>query len=161
MHSFYFSCQICHIRPKKERTFTYRWYDVKTGALIPTPKLGEKPLDELGIKLIPCEKKGGIWRRLDSDQEIAYANKFIEEAKTKKLSLKRKKEAIEKIHRHISKETITCQECHNRTSPFIPFRDIGYTQKKISYLVSEEVVGMIKKYKDFYMRSVVHPPQKE
>jgi hypothetical protein len=37
----------------------------------------------------------------------------------------------------------------------LPFADLGYPQHKIDIFVSTEVIGMIKKYTQFYIPSIL------
>jgi hypothetical protein len=65
------------------------------------------------------------------------------------LSYEEDKEKLKKIHDHINPESIQCQECHTKENPLLPYEKIGYSERRVGYLCSEEISRMIREYKLF------------
>ena len=66
-----------------------------------------------------------------------------------------KSKANKIIHQGVSKQPYLCQDCHQKEAPLLPFAELGYPQHKIDAFVSTEVIGMIKKYSQFYLPSIL------
>jgi len=151
MHDFYLACQTCHVRPQKgEAPFVYRWYERDSGDILDeAPDIGRTPIDKLNIKLTPGIMSAGRWQRLDSAEEVAFAEAFLAKVETGAPSLEEKIDSIEKIHSRVSPKSITCQQCHNEKAPLIPYGAIGYPPERAKYITSSEVVSMIERFSDF------------
>jgi hypothetical protein len=65
------------------------------------------------------------------------------------LGFEEEKEKLKKIHDHINPESIQCQECHTKDKPFLPYEKIGYSQRRIGYLCSDEISRMIREHELF------------
>lgn len=151
MHDFFLACQTCHIRPQEgEQPYVYKWYKRDTGEILDEiPDLDANPIDALNIKLIPGIPTAGGWQRLDSDEQIRFAADFLKAVEIGGISLDEKKRHIQKIHGSVSKQSITCGQCHTPKTPFIPLREIGYSDDRARYIASSEVVSMIERFGDF------------
>ncbi len=151
MHDFFLACQTCHIRPQDgEQPFNYKWYKRDTGEILAEiPDLGVASIDALNIKLIPGSMTAGGWQRLDSDEQVRFAADFLKAVDTGGISLDEKKQHLQKIHGRVSEKSITCGQCHNPQTPFIPYREIGYSNDRARYITSSEVVSMIERFSDF------------
>jgi hypothetical protein len=109
-----------------------------------------KQIDDLDLKLIPCRVKGGTLLREDSDERIKFTDDFIRQVEEETISFEDEKEILKEIHDHINPESIQCQECHTTDTPFLPYEQIGYSKRRISYLCSEELANMIRDYKLYH-----------
>jgi hypothetical protein len=49
---------------------------------------------------------------------------------------------------------VFCSDCHKKDG-YLDFRDLGFAQTRIDHLNSTEIVGMIEKYKKFYLPSQI------
>lgn len=151
MHAFFLSCETCHIRPEEtEKDLVYQWYDRESGVIVENPEIGTKPIDALGLKLIPCRVKEGKLVREDSEERIRFTEDFIRMVEKETISFEEEKEALKKLHDHINPQSIQCQECHTKEKPFLTFEKIGYSERRIGYLCSEEISRMIRDYKLFH-----------
>jgi len=151
MHAFFSSCETCHIRPEEtEENLVYQWYDRKSGVIVENPEIGTKPIDALDLKLIPCRIIEGELIREDSEERIRFTEDFIGMVEKGALSFEEEKENLKKIHDHINPQSIQCQECHTKDKPFLSYEKIGYSQRRIGYLCSEEISRMIRDHKLFY-----------
>ncbi len=169
MHAFYTACQTCHIRQEdKSEKYTFRWYDTGTGEQAVNPKA-----------LVKIEHK---YAEGDEDYYPAYGNyeakiapgtftdnifsftkgtskeivdRYLKEEK--RLSTQKKSQMIEFIHNGISKQPIVCTDCHNNEDPYLPYAELGYPPRRVEELTNSSVVGMIEKYKEFFLPAFVSP----
>ena len=147
MHNFYLACETCHIRPEDEaETFVYRWYDIDSGDIIQNPLIDTKPTDELDIKLIPCRIEKGKLLRADSEERIKLTKDFVRKVEKDEISFEEEKKILKKIHDRINPQSIQCQECHTRDKLILPFAEIGYSERRIGYICSDEISRMIRDY---------------
>ncbi|UCH82028.1 MAG: hypothetical protein JSW20_05215 [Nitrospiraceae bacterium] len=158
MHAFFIGCQTCHVKLEgEEQTGEFRWYDRRTGVIIPSPVAFEEP-GTYKSKIIPFESVNGQPTRIDSDERISFAREFREtkDALTEAQSTKAKK----LIHKIVSKQPYVCEDCHNTKAPVLPLEKLGYPKERIDSILSTEVVGLIKNYTKFYMPRMLHPGDK-
>ncbi len=158
MHAFFVGCQTCHVKLEgDQRTGEFRWYDRRTGVIIPSPVAFEEP-GTYKSKIIPFERVNGKLRRIDSDERINFALEFRASKDT--LTEGQSNKAKKIIHKIVSKQPYLCEDCHNTKDPVLPLEDLGYPQKRIDSILSTEVVGLIKNYTKFYMPRMLHPGDK-
>ena len=159
MHDYFLACETCHAKPLAEgQRYIYRWYDKKSGEPLGSTPAITNNIDALGIKLVPGTGTADTWQRLDSDERIAYAARFLEQVNARTLFEAEKKEGITAIHEHISSESITCIQCHTKKASLIPFETIGYTPDAVNHLYAEDVLSVIKDYSQFYLPTFFDQP---
>ena len=152
MHSYYLSCEACHSRPaegEEDKFGMFRWYAKKDGSVVDMPVGSYDLKAKVNYKVIPFIKKDDAWERLDSDELIALSDKYMTEEKG--LTPSQKAEAMRSIHRHTSREAVKCRDCHTQKVPYLPFRDLGYSDMRMKELQGAAVIGMIEKYEKFYL----------
>ncbi|MBI4843239.1 MAG: hypothetical protein HY809_02800 [Nitrospirae bacterium] len=155
MHAFFIACQTCHVKTEGRGPRVYKWYDRKTGELVPSPVLTYRA-GTYNAKIIQIENTGvGEPQRVDSQERIDFASEFKE--REKELSEAQKSKAKKMIHEIVSKQPSICEDCHQRESPLLPLHELGYPRDRIDSILSTEVVGMVKKYTEFYMPRMLHP----
>ncbi|GBE05436.1 hypothetical protein BMS3Abin10_01067 [bacterium BMS3Abin10] len=158
MHSFFINCQTCHVKLEKAKTrLTYKWYDRTTGDLVDSPVMEAAP-GMYKAKIIPLEIVNGKYQRLDAKEKIEFANEYREREQT--LTEAQKSRAKKLIHKRVSPQPHICEDCHQRENPLLPLRTLGYPEQRIDIILSTEVVGMIKKYTEFYMPRMLHPGER-
>ena len=59
-----------------------------------------------------------------------------------------------KLHEHISSKPVFCSDCHQKDG-YLDYAKLGFPTQRINHLNSTEVVGMIEKYKTFYLPSEI------
>ncbi|MCA1933371.1 MAG: cytochrome C [Calditerrivibrio sp.] len=154
MHSDFFSCEVCHIRLEKNKKFI--WYNKKDGKEVKNSNI-KAYLSNSENKLLPLEYIEGKYERYDSDSK----NKFVEEFRKviSEISSDKKSQGLKLIHRNVSKKPISCDECHSNTlqQSYLPLSEIGYKEERIVQILSNEVVGMVNKYKEFYIPNFLKP----
>jgi len=156
MHSAFIACETCHVRLENDqKTGIFKWYDRKTGEIIPSPiKEGTAP-GLYHAKILPFEKADGDIQRIDTQARIDFAREY--QRTEKSLSELQKTKARKIIHKIISEKPYLCEDCHRKKDSLIPFESLGYSKKRADLLVSTEVVGMIKDYTQFYVPRILHP----
>lgn len=156
MHASFIACQTCHVRLEGDaKTGVFKWYDRETGAIIKGPiKEGMRP-GTYNAKILPFERVNGTVQAVDTPARIAFAREYRETENT--LSEVQKTKARRIIHSIVSKKPYVCEDCHQKEQPLLPFRELGFPQHRIDTMVSNEVIGMIKKYTDFYIPLILEP----
>ncbi len=159
MHAFFIGCQTCHVKADSgKETGVYKWYDRKTGEIVVSPVPTHKA-GTYGAKIIPFERHKGELRRIDTQELIDFAGEFKVREET--LSEAQKSKAKKVIHNIVSEKAHVCEDCHQNESPLLPLKELGYPEDRVNSILSTEVVGMIKKYTEFYMPRMLHPGQSE
>lgn len=158
MHSFFMACETCHIRSESRSETRFIWYNKTTGEesekIDLSLFLGNTP-----FKLMPVKKDRT--RFYDSEQMRKYVAKF--KSKLGEMIPSEKSAALEVVHRPMNpvKDAVKCDECHksDRDGAYLPFERIGYPERRTNQLVGNEVVGMIDKYKKFYIPNLLIPKE--
>lgn len=155
MHASFMACETCHTRfddPKARPA--YQWYDRRSGQMVESPV----PHSRVGLysaKIVPLERGQGQLLRVDSEERIAFADEFIKVGNT--LSEFQKAKAIKMIHQVNSPKPYVCEDCHRRDNPILSLRELGYPPERRAFLESNEVAGMIDKYKVFFLPDFMKP----
>ncbi|MEN8179782.1 MAG: hypothetical protein ABFS39_14365 [Pseudomonadota bacterium] len=172
MHAFYTACQTCHIRAESDmQRLAFRWSEKESGQQVVNPRalveiedmyaIGDESYyptyGDYGAKIAPGEVKENTFIFLKGSDEKAKAvmDRYIAQEKT--LTTQQKSQMNEFLHKRITKEPIMCDECHNRTEPYIPFAELGYPPRRVAELADSSVVGMIEKYKEFFIPDFIAP----
>jgi len=158
MHNLYFACQTCHVRPEsdKDRIYYY-WCDRKTGKMVPTPDIGDQPIDSLGIRLTPCMECDETLAPADVEAGKNRAVDLMSRIQEKGISKAQKKEIVTSIHETVSEQPLGCNECHNKESPFLPLEEVGYPDYRIALVASDQITKMINEYEEFYTPTFLEP----
>lgn len=158
MHAFFMGHETCHIRTDKKMDTKFVWYDKTTGEEMDDIDLSLY-LGDTPYKLMPKSRSG------ESLYATAQMNKYVDEFKKNVGNMipSAKSASMKVIHRPMAevKETVKCDECHtsNRDAGYLPFAEIGYPERRTDQLVGNEVVGMIDKYKRFYIPNFLKPSE--
>jgi hypothetical protein len=155
MHAFFMACETCHVRfDDPAARPEYKWYDRQSGEIVDSPVPHAKP-GFYSAKIVPFERFNGSLSRVDSEERIEFAQEFIKAGNS--LSEFKKSTAIKAIHQLNSKKPYVCDDCHRKENPLLSLRDLGYPPERIAFLESNEVVGMIEKYKTFFLPDFMKP----
>jgi hypothetical protein len=157
MHALFMACETCHMRfddPKLPPT--YKWYDRQSGEIVASP-VGQGKPGSYSAKIIPFEMENGHMVRVDSDQRIAFADEFIKAQSS--LTEIQKSKGIKLMHQITSKKPYVCDDCHRKEKPILSLKELGYPPERIASIESNEVVGMIDKYKSFFLPDFMKPGQ--
>ncbi|MDH5394197.1 MAG: hypothetical protein OEY11_13505 [Gammaproteobacteria bacterium] len=171
MHTFYLACETCHSLPEKDsQAWSFRWYDKETGEIANNPKDLIKIEDlyasketkrqypvygNYGAKIAPGYEQSGEIKFLHGNNEMAFTERYKTEQEL--LTPEKKSQMKRIIHRKVSKKPVQCKQCHQEKKPYVPFAELGYPPTRIRELTTVGAVGMIEKYKTFYMPALLKP----
>lgn len=172
MHSFYLGCETCHIIPLDgEPPLIFRWHNKTTGRSVANPlKLVDNEsiytnqedyerkyivYGNYGAKISPGEIKDGRFEFLERGNMLSTVRTYLKEEK--QLTSEQKSKAQKTIHKRVNKEPLKCDRCHNNTGQYLPFAELGYPPRRVDELIDPAVVGMIEKYKEFWIPSILAP----
>ena len=160
MHTQFIGCMTCHTDPRKipEENYQYQWLnysnievtgvpfgtdvDPETGYLIDT--------DDYYSKIVIYNKEVTTEALI----EMTESNKDVIEFLAIKDQLSdQDKDAVKKqFHKQIMSKGRFCSRCHTREEKsFIPFKQLGFSERRILDVTNLNIVGIVEKYKDFYM----------
>lgn len=168
MHTFYLACETCHSQPEKGKPkYGFGWYNKDNGQFVGNPKallkieesftsIQEKrqfPIyGNYGAKIAPRASDGSL---LHGAKEMAFVERFLSEQERLKPEKKSQMKLV--IHRKVSTDPVACSDCHQDTGYYIPFDKLGYPPTRMRELTNTAVVGMIDKYKEFYIPNFLEP----
>jgi cytochrome b subunit of formate dehydrogenase len=158
MHNLYFACKTCHVRPREGKPhLTYYWYHRSTGEVVLNPQIGDAPIDDLDIKLTPCETCDGKPDLKKIEEERSAINTLVDSLEETGLSKEQKKEILKQIHKDTSEHPVTCNECHSKKSQFIPLLAAGYSKERAAMVTSDQITKMIDQYEVFHTPKFLEP----
>ena len=149
-HSGFIACAVCHARKEPgTEDIIFGWVDRATGEIVNEVKgeYGKYPakifpihIDAQGQKQIfkPVEEKA-------AQQYIKIKDMFTPDQAA---------QAKIRLHDHISSKPVFCSDCHKKDG-YLDFEKLGFPLHRINHLNSTEVVGMVNKYKTFYLPSEI------
>ena len=173
MHAFYTACETCHIRPEdKLAEVDFRWYSKHDGSIVGNPKVLKEierkyahpeenfypTYGNYGAKIAPGIVSDGQFSLLKNVKDRSFVERYI--AEEDQLSQQQRSQMKKIIHKNINKNPIECNNCHQEDSPYIPFAKLGYPPRRVDELINTSVVGMIDKYKEFYIPNFLTPGDK-
>ena len=156
IHTQFFVCQTCHIKEQTGKQVVHKWYhpqeanpkgpfygtryDARTGYL----SSGKNPL----AKIAPHVYQKGDLVPLVELQSSARAKDFVEVRD--QLNPEQREGIKNKFHENIRSKGHDCKSCHTDNS-LLDFEALGFDENRIANLKNLVVVGMIKRYKEFYL----------
>lgn len=163
MHTQFVACMTCHTDDRKipENQLTLRWfnysgikvngkpfgtdYDQKTGLLLAT--------DDYYSKIVPFTKLNGQDTLLEITEDAPEAQEFL---KLRNQLSNQDMAAMKKsFHSLVNPLGRFCTRCHaGEQESLLPFRELGFSDKRIGALTSVNIVGIVQKYKEFYLPQI-------
>jgi hypothetical protein len=160
MHTQFIGCMTCHIDPQTidENAITLKWlnysgihvdgprfgtnYDGKTGFLVAT--------DDLYSKIVPYLQEGGTQKLLEIRETDPVAIDFV---KVQEQLQGQDRDLVKKsFHRNVSAKGRFCTKCHTeQDKSYIPFKELGFSDRRVNELTNLNIIGLVQKYKKFYM----------
>jgi hypothetical protein len=167
MHTQYFVCETCHIEAKPGTEIVYKWYspfeDNPKGPFFGTyydPRTEMLVLGNKYAKIAPYFKKivpaGSSESSVKADnlkvaiqkQDAPLAIDFMKVRD--ELTPEQRDSVKNRFHENIKSKGHECKTCHSKDSIF-DFKELGFSEQRISDLTTLEIVGIITKYGDFYL----------
>jgi len=160
MHAFFLACETCHIKVEKPEDRRFVWYNKVTGEVLDNIDI-KSYLGNTVYKLLVLKKEGKEYLPYATSQMKKYILEFNKNVAN--MSSSAKSAGLKVIHRPMSEKSVQCDLCHttNVKEAYIPLEKVGYPQNRISIILGNEVVGMIKKYEKFYFPGFLKPEKEE
>jgi hypothetical protein len=162
MHAFYLACETCHIKQKPDsEAWVFRWYDKANGRVIANPPgliaPGKEKYGNYGAKIAPgIAGPDGGFRFLNDERERVFVADYLKNKDG--LSSTDQSKIKKVIHRMVEPKPTLCEACHtSQQTPYLPFAELGYPPRRIQELTNTEVVGMVQKYREFYIPNFLSP----
>jgi hypothetical protein len=149
-HTGFIACAVCHARKDPgNKSIDFAWIDRETGEIVAQVQ-GEygKYTAKIFEIQINAEGKKQIFRPVDDETTRQYL--LIKD----EYSPDQVAQAKIKLHEHISSKPVFCSDCHQKDG-YLDFAELGFSTQRINHLNSTEVVGMVEKYKTFYLPSAI------
>jgi hypothetical protein len=163
MHTQFIGCMTCHANDRKvpESSLTLRWLnysginvkgkpfgidiDPATGSLLET--------DDYYSKIVPYTTINGREALLEITEDAPEAQEFIK--LRSQLSDQDMASLKKAFHSQVNPIGRFCTRCHTaEKESYIPFRALGFSDRRISGLTNLNIVGLVQKYKDFYIPTI-------
>ncbi len=171
MHAFYLACETCHALPEEEQgSWRFSWYDKDTGLPTDNPRAlveiedtflkaenaREYPIyGNYGAKVAPGIFKNDQFEFLHGPKDMVFVERFIAEQDLLKAEQKSQMKRV--IHKKVSKKPMQCEGCHTEDDAYLPLAQLGYPPSRLGELTATAAVGMINKYKEFYIPDFLKP----
>ncbi|WP_026836299.1 hypothetical protein [Limisalsivibrio acetivorans] len=158
MHSYFMGCETCHIKVDNGQRANFEWYSKITGERKTSMDV-KAFLGDPEYKIIPVQNEAGSNILYSSDSMRDTASELIQGAES--LSGNEKSSMLDELHAPMSKleNSVTCKDCHTGQyeEAYLPYKKLGYAERRIDQLIGNEVVGMINKYEKFIIPGFLAP----
>ncbi len=165
MHTQFLGCMTCHVSPEKinVNNISLQWlnysgldvtgphfgtdYDPSTGFLIET--------DDYFSKIVAYETNVDSVSLIEITEDDPMAVDFVRVQEKLK---GRDREAVKKsLHNTVIPKGRFCPSCHTQIEKsFVPFKQLGFSDDRISDLTNMNIIGIVEKYKEFYMPDLLN-----
>ncbi len=165
MHTQFLGCMTCHANPEKFDTnnISLQWlnysgievtgvhfgtdYDSSTGFLVET--------DDYFSKIVVYENTSGSMSLIEITEDDPMAIDFVRVQEKLK---GRDREAVKKsLHNTVTPKGRFCPSCHTQIEQsFVPFKQLGFSDERISDLTNMNILGIVEKYNEFYMPDLLN-----
>lgn len=165
MHTQFAGCMTCHNDPRKvkESSLSFEWLnysgiDVKgkpfgtskdevTGYLTTT--------DDYYSKIVAYTNHDNEKKLLEITEDAPEAKEFL--AIRDKLTNKDKESIKKSFHKIVMPKGRFCSRCHTEEKKsYLPFRKLGFSDRRINDVTNLNIIGLVEKYKIFYMPNLLN-----
>ncbi|MDH5181058.1 MAG: multiheme c-type cytochrome [Gammaproteobacteria bacterium] len=170
MHTQFVGCMTCHNDPKKidEKSLSFYWLnysgisvsgppfgtsiDPKTGNLVTT--------DNYYAKIVAMSESKGESTLLELTEDNPEVKEFLEVRE--KLTDADRESVKKRFHRTVTPKGRFCTRCHTSDNDgYISFSKLGFSERRVNDLTNLNIVGIVQKYKKFYMPSLTRTNKAE
>lgn len=160
MHTQFIGCMTCHTDADKvpEAHYRFRWLNYSeidvtgppfgtginpdTGFLIET--------DDYFSKIVIYDNSDGEDKLLEIPERSEKGEVFL--SIRERLSEQDKDALKKRFHALIRPKGRQCARCHaTEQESYVPFRDLGFSDQRISDLTNLNIIGIVDKYREFYL----------
>jgi len=160
MHTQFIDCMTCHIDPRKvpEDKYQFQWLNF-SGIEVQGPQYGTDintntgylvDTDDYYSKIVIYIDTGGKSELVEFTENNQVVREFIQIKDT--LSDEDRESVKNSFHEKVMPKGRFCSRCHTREEEsYIPFRSLGFSDRRIQDVTNLNIVGIVEKYRDFYM----------
>lgn len=172
MHTQFIGCFTCHVSTENidEKDITFRWfnysdnrpkgrpfgiaYDEKTGQLEETDDYYSKIIGFINVK--------GKEEMLEIPEDSPIALEYLEVKDELARNPQLQGQYKNRLHKNVMPKGRFCTRCHtSEEESMIPFRKLGFSDQRVSDLTGLNIVGIVQKYKGFYIPTLYRGEEKE
>jgi hypothetical protein len=170
MHTQFIGCFTCHVTDIDESKIAFKWenysdnkpegrpfgmaYDENTGRLEIT--------DDYYSKIIGFIDEGGVEQMLEIPEDSPLALEYIAVQSQLVMNPQLQGQFKNRIHKNVMPKGRFCTRCHTaEEESMIPFRKLGFSEDRIDDLTGLNIVGIVQKYKNFFIPSLYRGDEKE
>lgn len=171
MHTQFVGCMTCHADAEEvpEAQMELRWLNY-SGIEVSGPPFGTKNDPETGglvqtddyySKIVPYRvMPDGREALLEITEKSEEAQEFLKVRN--ELNLKQQGAVKKMFHNIVNPVGRFCTRCHApEEESFIPFRELGFSDDRVQALTNLNIVGIVQKYKEFYIPAIFHDGTEE
>jgi hypothetical protein len=164
MHTQFIGCLTCHVDDRKvpESVVRLRWLNY-SGIKVQGKPFGTDlqadsgylvETDDVYSKIVAYGQTDAGEKLLEVTLDDPEAREF---AKIQHTLSDHDREAVKKsFHKLVSPKGRFCSRCHaEENRSYIPFRELGFSERRTRDLTNLNMIGMVQKYKNFYMPSLM------
>jgi hypothetical protein len=160
MHNLFMSCQVCHsLQRDQDAPARFGWVGISDGRLTSNPEMKEGIWGEYGAKIVQLEGPADQPRPFILAEEEAFAVEF--RSRLGELNSGQKVLGNKFIHKRCVENPLSCRECHNSEKPLLPLGTLGYSPKRVDFLLSAEVAHLVQRYEEFHLPNLLKPSSRE
>ena len=145
-HTGFIACSVCHARKKSEdKDIYFTWVMHDTGKMVKkvTGEYGKYP-----ATIYPIQNQNGVAKHVFRPVNEATAQQYLKHKDAYSPDQIARAKII--LHENISPKPVICSDCHKKDG-YLDFSSLGFSRQRVNHLNSTEIVGMIEKYKMFYL----------
>lgn len=172
MHTQFIGCFTCHVSTENfdESDLTFKWYNYSDNkpegrpfGLAYQEATGRLELtDDYYSKIIGFRKVGGKDEMLEIPEDAPIALEYLKVKDELARNPQLQGQFKNRIHKNIMPKGRFCTRCHAAESKsMLPFRDLGFSDQRVDDLTGLNIVGIVQKYKNFYIPSLYRGGDKE
>lgn len=163
MHTQFVGCLTCHTNSNKipEDTMVLRWLNYSGiavkgkpfGTEVDTAAGGLLETDDFYSKIVAYRVEDGKEHLIEIPEDAPEAQEFL---KLRGQLSSQDQESVKKaFHNLVNPIGRFCTRCHaQEKESYIPFRRLGFSERRITTLTNLEIVGLVQKYKEFYIPTI-------
>lgn len=160
MHTQFVGCMTCHNDARKvnEQSLTFNWLNF-SGIKTSGPPFGTSIDPETGnlIETDDYYSKIVVYSNNKLLEITPDTPDTIEFIKINHQLTDEDRQAIkERFHRLVSPKGRFCSRCHTQENGYIPFAELGFSERRRNDLTNLNIIGLVEKYKDFYIPNLLN-----
>lgn len=160
MHTQFVGCMTCHTDPRKrpEEGYSFAWLNY-SGIDVSGPHFGTDVDPETGYlietddyysKIVAYTDHSGEKELLEITEDNNDVREFLELKDS--LSDEDKAAIKKRFHSLVMAKGRFCTRCHtDEDKSYLPFRELGFSEQRISDVTNLNIVGIVEKYREFYI----------